>query len=255
MKVSLQLCVLMLSLYSFAGAQGSAGTAANVEPRYVLDIPTAGMMPKGGLAVDLEFYQEGGILAGLSVGVLERFTVGLSYGGTHLIGSAEPVMNETPGVNIKVRLVEEGDELPAIALGFDSQGREGFDKDLDRYAIKSPGFYAAASRNYELLGSLSLHGGMNFSLERGDDDHDVNVFVGAEKSIGPVLAFVAEYNLALNDSEGKARGRGRGYFNLGLRWSLGSGLTLGLNIKDLLKNGEDLHVGNRTVRLEYVHFF
>lgn len=253
MKTLLCFAATLLPVMTFA--QGSAGSTATVEPRYLLDIPTAGMMPKGGLALDLEFYQEGGILAALSIGVLERFSMGLSYGGTHLIGSDEPVMNKTPGVNIKIRLVEENAEIPAVALGFDSQGREGFIKGLDRYAIKSPGFYAAASRNYELLGSLSLHAGINYSLERGDDDEDINIFLGAEKTIGPAFSFVTEYNLASNDSDGKSRGRGRGYFNVGFRWSMGSGLTLGLNIKDILKNGRDLHVGNRTVGLEYIHFF
>ncbi len=238
-----------------ARGQGSAGTDATVEPRYLVDIPTAGMMSKGSLAVDLEFYQQGGILGGLAIGVLERLTIGLSYGGTHLIGSDEPVMNKAPGVLVKVRLVDESEDMPAIVIGFDSQGRDGFIDSLDRYAIKSPGFFASTSRNYDLLGSFGFHAGVNYSLERDDGDEDINVFAGVEKSIGSVVSLLAEYNLGLNDSEGKAIGRGRGYLNLGFRWSLGSGLTIGFNIKDMLKNAENDNSGNRTVRLEYSHAF
>ncbi|MFN0159567.1 MAG: hypothetical protein ACKVRP_16005 [Bacteroidota bacterium] len=236
-------------------AQGSAGTGSNIEPRYVVDVPTAGMLPKASFAMDMDFYQEGGVLFGLSVGVLDQLSIGLSYGGSRLLGADEPIMNELPGVNVKVRIVEEGEDWPAIALGFDSQGRDGFLKDLDRYQIKSPGFYAALSRNYSLLGNLSVHGGINYSLERGDDDEDANVFAGVEKSIGSVFSLLMEYNVAANDSHAKAVGRGRGYLNFGARWSVGGGFTLGFNLKDIIKNGGDISVANRTVRLEYIRFF
>lgn len=232
-------------------AQGSAGSSAKLEPRYLIDIPTAGMLAKGSLACDLDFYQEGGLLLGLSVGVLDRLSFGISYGGSKLIGGDKPVMNDVPGVNVKVRVIEENIALPAIALGFDSQGRDGFLKSLDRYQIKSPGFYVVASKNYSFIGFLSIHGGVNYSLEHADGDKDINVTAGVEKTLGPVVSLIVEYNLASNDSDRKAIGRGRGYLNAGLRWSVGGGLTLGVNLKDLAENGGDVNVANRTVRIEY----
>ncbi len=204
--------------------------------------------------MDLEFHQQGGVLAGVSVGLLDRLSIGLSYGGSGLIGDQEPVMNKLPGANIKVRLFEESTYFPAVALGFDSQGRDGVIKDLDRYQIKSPGFYLAVSRNYSWLGDLSLHGGANYSLERSDGDRDVNFFAGVEKTIGTGISAVLEYNLASNDSDARAIGKGRGYLNGGLRWSAGGGLTLGLNLKDILGNARNVSSVNRTVRLEYVKF-
>lgn len=236
-------------------AQGSAGTTANVEPRFVVDVPTAGMLPEGSFTLDLDFYQRGGVLCGLSFGLLERLTVGLAYGGSKLIGSDDPEWNEVPGVNLKVRLFEESTALPALALGFDSQGRDGYLRALDRYLIKSPGFFIVASRNYAWLGDMSLHGGVNYSLERGDGDRDISVYVGAEKSIGTSLALTGEYNLASNDSDGRSLGKGRGYLNFGIRWSTGGGMTLGLNVKDALRNLRDVESINRTIRLEYAKFF
>lgn len=246
---------VLLLLPFMTYAQETAGSESSAELRYLVDVPTAGMLPKGSFALDTDFYQEGGVLFGISVGLLDRLSLGISYGGTRLIGSQEPVMNKAPGINMKIRIIEESENLPAIALGFDSQGRDGFIKNLDRYLIKSPGFYGAVSRNYSLLGNLSLHGGVNYSLEKADDDADVNFFLGAEKSIGSVVSFLLEYNVGANDSHGKALGKGRGYLNSGLRWSVGGGLTLGFNLKDVIKNGRDVTVGNRTVRLEYVKFF
>lgn len=236
-------------------AQGAAGAGATYEPRMMIDMPTAGMLDKGSFAVDLNFYQEGGVLFGLSAGIFERLSFGIAYGGSRLIGGDEPTMNSTPGVNVKLRILEESAGLPALAIGFDSQGKDGYLKDLGRYAIKSPGFFAVGSKNYTMMGFLSLHGGVNYSLERGDDDKDVNFFFGAEKTLGPFLSFVAEYNLGVNDSDRRALGKGRGYLNGAVTMALGGGLTLGVNFKDILKNGKDVTVANRTVRMEYIAFF
>ena len=249
--LSLMLC--LVGIFSRANAQGSAGTEGHLEPRFLVDIPTAGMLAKGSLALDLDFYQEGGVLLGLSVGLLDRLSIGVSYGGTHLIGSDDPVMNSVPGANIKIRIIEENMTFPALVLGFDSQGRDGYLKDLSRYVIKSPGLYVAASKNYSMIGFFSIHGGVNYSLERADGDRDVNVFAGVEKTLGSVVSLVVEYNLGSNDSNGGAIGKGRGYLNTGLKWAVGNGLTLGVCLKDLAKNtNNDLTVANRTVKIEYV---
>jgi hypothetical protein len=244
-------CFVALST-SICLAQGSAGTNGKLEPRSLVDVPTAGILPKGTFSLDVDFYQEGGVLMGVSLGIFDRLSLGVSYGGSKLIGGETPVMNEIPGMHLKIRALEESFVLPAIALGFDSQGKDGYLKDRNRYKIKSPGFYAVASKNYTFIGFLSLHGGINYSLEQSDGDEDINVFVGLEKTLGPVASLVLEYNLASNDSNAKAVGKGRGYLNAGLHWSIGGGLTLGVSLKDLAKNGGDVSVGNRTVQIEYI---
>jgi hypothetical protein len=238
-----------------APGQGAAGSEGQLEPRYMVDMPTAGMLDKGSMALDVDFYQEGGVLLALSAGVLDRLSFGVSYGGAHLIGSSSPVMNELPGVNVKIRIIEESVALPAIAVGFDSQGKDGYIKELDRYTVKSPGLFATASKNYTMLGFFSLHGGINYSFERADNDRDFNLFFGAEKSIGPIVSLVLEYNMGLNDNGGDALGKGKGYLNTALRCSLGNGLTIAVHIKDLIHNGQDTGVANRTVRLEYARAF
>jgi hypothetical protein len=247
--------VLFLSLFLVPGsilAQGSAGTKGKAEPRVIVDMPTAGLLDRGSVAVDIDFYQEGGVLGGLSVGVFDRLTFGVSYGGSRLLGSGKAVMNPLPGVTLKARLLEESTAFPALALGFDSQGKDGYLKDLDRYVVKSPGLYAVLSKNYLFAGYLSLHGGVNYSFERGDDDRSFNLYAGAEKTIGPFLSLLAEYNVAMNDNSGEAIGKGRGYLNLAVKWSFAGGITLGVNFKDLLRNSRSGEQVSRTARLEVV---
>lgn len=236
-------------------AQGSAGTKGKAEPRFLVDMPTAGMLAKGTFAVDVDFYQEGGVLAGLSAGIFERLTFGVSYGGARLLGREDAVMDPLPGVVVKVRLVEESVGFPALAIGFDSQGKDGYLKDLERYTVKSPGLFAVLSKNYLVLGYLSLHGGINYSFERADGDRSFNVYAGAEKTIGPFLSLLAEYNLAMNDNSGQAIGRGRGYLNAALKWSFAGSVTLGVNFKDILKNSRSADLVSRTARIEIVAGF
>lgn len=249
-KSLLVMCALML--HSAAMAQGSAGSSGRLEPRYLIDMPTAGMLEKGGLGFDIDFYQDGGVLLGMNIGVFDRLSFGISYGGSGLIGNGTPVMNDVPGVNVKIRIIEESMLIPALALGFDSQGKDGYIKGLDRYVIKSPGLYAAASKNYSFLGYLSFHGGANYSFERSDDDKGFNVFAGVEKTVGSFISVMVEYNTGINDNGGGAVGKGRGYVNAGIRASVGGGLTLGINLKDLLRNGDTSTFANRTAKIEFV---
>ena len=242
---------LVAVLVGRVSGQGSAGSASSLEPRSLIDIPTAGILHSNNLAWEMEFYQQGGVLLAVSIGLLGRLNLGVSYGGSKLIGSEKPEMNQVPGLSVKVRAIEENMVLPAIVIGFDSQGKDGYIKSLSRYTVKSPGFFVVGSKNYSMLGFFSMHGGVNYSLERADCDKDFNIFVGVEKTVGSVVSILAEYNLAANDSNGKAIGKGRGYLNAGFRWSMGNGLTLGVNLKDLAKNANQ-SVGNRTIRIEYV---
>jgi len=205
------------------------------------------MLRSGTLAVDVDFFQNGGVLLGLNYGLLSRLSLGISYGGSNLIGDDTAIFNPVPGVNVKLRPFEESNSFPAIVLGFDSQGKEEFQKDLDRYTIRSKGLFAAASKNFTLAGFFSLHFGANYSFEGPKDDRGVNLFAGAEKTIGPAISAVLEYN-----SGGGEATRGRGYLNLGLRWSLGSGFTLGFDLKDLARNDNKVTIGNRSVKIEFL---
>lgn len=246
------LVALQLSVVPAWSQGGSAGTGGHIEPRSIVDMPTAGMVEKGALAIDADFYEDGGMLLGASVGVFDRLSLGISYGGTGIIGSSPAVMNQVPGFDIRVRPLEESFALPALLIGFDSQGKGFYDKARSRYEIKSPGFFAVISKNFLVLGYLTLHGGVNYSLENADGDGGMNFYFGAEKTLGPFLSVVAEYNAGLNDSNIGAAGKGRGFLNAALNVAIGGGLTIGFDFKDLLENERNSAGVNRTVHIEYV---
>jgi hypothetical protein len=238
-------------------AQSFVGDEAVVEPMMLVDRPTAGLLNYGSYSVYGNFFQRGGMLFGICVGIFEPFTFGISYGGTDIIGHDAIHMNPLPGVSAKLRVVGEGMIMPAIAIGFDSQGKEPYlDADsLKRYTIKSTGLYVVASKNYSVLGNLSIHGGLNKSLEESDGDKDLNMFVGAEKSLGRDISIMLEYDFAINDNNNNALGKGNGYLNFGFRWSWGKGLVIGFNLKNITKNQNNINIGNRTIQIDYTGAF
>jgi hypothetical protein len=255
--VLLVVAILMSMTIESAMAQSYAGDAATVEPTMLIDKPTAGLLKRGSYAVSSDFFQNGGLLVGISVGIFDPFTFGISYGGTDIIGPNKITMNPMPGMNAKLRLLGESSTLPALAIGFDSQGKEPYlnADTLKRYTIKSPGVYIAVSKNYEFLGNLSLHGGLNKSIETDDGDKDLNMYVGAEKSVGRDISIMFEFDFAANDNNNFAIGKGHGYLNFGFRWTCAKGFIVGFNLKNITKNQDNVNVGNRTLQIDYIGNF
>lgn len=233
-------------------AQGTAGESAKYEYMYLVDNPTAGVLEKGFVGATIDVMRNGVMIGYLDVGVFENLSFGISYGGSNVIGTGNVDWYKWPGVNIRVRLFNESTLIPAITLGFDSQGKGEYFDDQSRYLIKSPGFFAAASKNFELLGFLALHATANYSLENEDGDNFVNIMLGAEKTLGSEVSLITEYNFAFNDNQVDF-GKGNGYLNMGIRWSIGSGFTLEFNLRDILKNSKiNPSSAERGLKIEYI---
>jgi len=232
-------------------AQGWAGSDAKTEPLSIIDIPTAGLLRGGEKSFRVDLYRGDGLQAAFDYGIADRLLFGLAYGATGIIGTGPPEWNEVPGFRVKIRVIEESESFPALVLGFDSEGAEGYIGERDRFTIKSPGLYIVMSKNYSASGFFGFHGGLNYSLEKSDGDRDLNLFVGIDKSIVSFLSVIAEYNAGFNDNGPNALGRGRGYLNAGIAASAGGGISLAIHFKDILGNQRHEGFANRTLRIDY----
>jgi hypothetical protein len=252
MKKLFLFVILSLTLSNLSSAQGTAGESAKYEYMYLIDMPVAGVLEKGFVNVTADILGGGVLIAYLDVGVFKNLSFGISYGGTNVIGTGSIDWYKWPGINIRLRALDEKSSLPAITLGFDSQGTGMYFDDKNRYAFKSPGFFAAASKNFELWGFLALHATGNYSLEGDDGDNFVNLMIGAEKTIGSEVSLTVEYNFAFNDNKNEFSS-GKGYLNAGLRWSVGSGFTIEFDLRDILKNSTlNESSADRGMRIEYI---
>jgi len=202
----------------------------------IIDSHTAMVPAHGEVRLEIGAGPEGSVLTSASVGLFERLSLGLSYGMSEVIGRGSVVANPRPGVQFHVLAVDEPG-LPAIGLGWDSQGRGRWVDGLDRYERKSPGFYAVATQNllatsYDLLSSIS--GGVNYSLE--PNRQAIDLFLGVSQTFGRGLAVLLDYDFALDDSA--AMDGNRGYLDLGLQWKFGAGTHLRFLLRDLFGNYE-----------------
>jgi hypothetical protein len=224
--------------------------------RWIIDTPTAGMLGRGSFDLDFRTFSGGGLQTTLGIGLMNRFMVGISYGASSVLSDTVPDWNPRLEFQLRFRLLEEGEGLPAIAVGYSSQGYGPYDNDKKRYQVKSPGFYMSFTKNFNLYSyPAGFHWGINYSLEN-KIDNDPSAFVGFNTELGKDMLYLAEYDFAFNDNKPNGiYGRGRGFLNMGLVWYLTDELSLELDLKNLLRNRKDAGAIDREARLVYVEFF
>ena len=230
-----------------------------------VESPTAGMLSRGEARVHMKIFQENGIVFGADVGLFDAFQFGLSFGGEEIIGNEKPELSfEQVAYKVKLRLINEGLTIPAIAIGVDTQGHGKYYKEEKRYDIKSKGAYVVASKNFNMHGLLGFDLGMNYTFEWDDDeDKIVDFFAGAYKTIGDNITIFADYSLALNDRKRKIEGnddadlwrKSSGYLNTGLQLRLTDQLSLKLLMHDILMNRGDINNIERSLMIDYRWFF
>ena len=219
---------LMMTAGSLSSAYAQAeaelfGTDMMAPPiQRLIDLPTAGTLPKGTAAVSLRVYTAGGLLGGLYGGISDRLMMGISFGGSNILGTGRINWNPRPEVLCKFLLLSESIILPAVSFGFESQGYGPYDDDLDRYQVKSRGFYGV---------------------------------LGADKSINEYLMVMFEYDFADNDDLSlPGRGRDRGYLNLGARVTFG-GFGIEFDLRNLLDNRTGSVSPSRELKILYTEGF
>jgi len=235
-------------------------------PRWLVDLPTAGTLPRASFGVAIRLYPDGGAMGMIDIGLSHRMQLGISYGGEGVISNQKADWNENINFNIKFRFVDEMEYFPAITGGFVSQGFGAWNDSLSRYTFKSRGFYAVASRSFYFYNWVAgWHAGINYSLEgKIDEDKSINAFGGFDATFQYNLAFVIEYDAALNDNKSTLPnnggpndfgGKGRGYLNTSLRWLFTDNLELEFMLKDLLTNRKESTTFTREVRITYIEGF
>jgi len=251
LKRRIWLLFLLLMVLSSAG---ECILAQDFYSRDIIDTPTAGLLPRGSYTIAIRAYPMGGVLGQIGIGLMERFEMGVSFGGSNVIGRGNVEWNPDLEFACRYRLLDETVATPALALGFDSQGWGEYIKEEKRYEIKSRGFYGVLSKNYDLLGQLGLNLGANVSLEgRASDDNNPSLFCGVIKGLNSDFYLVAEYDLPLSTgSVAKDLDSGEGFFNAGVRFLFDQSLLIEVDLRDINGNARD---SDRTLRIAYQNSF
>jgi len=241
------------------------------KPIQIIDMPTASILRGGAFRAATRIYEEGGLMASLSAGVSNKVMFGVSFGGLDIIGNAQKITwNPMPGVHFVYRITEESMKLPAIVLGFDSQGfgpyypaQEGSAaadtnaaplypsyKDMnDRYHFKSRGFYCVVSKGYASFVNTGLHAGVSYSIEKGvGEKRAPTIFMAGDVHFARDLALLVEYDFALNDTKYYTRG----LLNMGMRWAFGRNMFFDFDLQNMLGSAENGKTDfRRIIKLTY----
>ncbi len=283
-KIKYFLCMILFSNFIYMQSEQP------YPPLELVTIPTAGTLPKGSYTLESLLVNDGGILSKISVGISDNFCMGLSYGFQDFISEKQPSVNKPmPEIQIKYRAYSETAVMPAIVIGLDTQGKGRYIKregvfgqtNFERYEQKAWGVYVVASKNWNLLGNLGVHIGLNKNTWETDPFHssnpetifkdkDLNLFFGIDKEINRSFSFLLEYDTAINDydpdynpsSSNDLFGEGWGYLNAGIRWTIGQNMMLEIDFNDISKNyinnelvDEDDHYSNRELKIIYFEKF
>ena len=231
-------------------------------PSSLITLPTAGTLQRGSFALEMRIQKFGGLTSSISVGLTDRFQLGISYGSANLIGDDSLIWYPKPETNLKYLLIDESETSPGISLGIDTQGLGKFNSDdsLMRYDTKALGLFAVASKNWVTpLGNLGWHFGSNYNfVENNDNDKDVNFFMGFDIEFNPELSMMFEYNAALNEnnmtSKNIAISRG-GYLNTGVRWTFVERLHIEMDFNNLMFDKKKVDYFNREIKITYIEYF
>ena len=267
MRIIILILVLPFLLISIPATAQDVGSSTlyEIPPLWLVDVPTAGTLPRGHYQIGTRIYPEGGTVGFTNIGLSNRLQLGISYGASNLISNRHPNWHPQIEFELRFRMVDEMEMFPAVTLGFSSQGSGAWNKEFKRYTFKSRGFFGTVSRSfYFYQWTAGWHAGVNYSLEHDiDNEKDLDIFVGFDATFKYNLALLLEYDAALNDDastlpDGSSytfAGRGRGYLNSSIKWLFTDQLELELIIKDLAINRRESQTVTREIRITYLDKF
>lgn len=254
-KLIILIFCFLVVLFNELYAQGNAGDDADYDSFYIVDMPTAGCLKKSSYCGSLIFFSGGGIETEFSVAPFKNFQIGLSYGGSSILGSGDIVFQKLPGIQLRVRLFEERVSTPAVLVGVNTQGKGNYLDDLDRFETISPGLYLALSKNYKYFaGNVAFHLGLTYSFEIPTSERKPSFYIGLEQSIGDKVSFNLELNPTLNEYNEDVMSK-KILLNAALRWSVVPGVVIEFQGRDLFRHLKNSSGFTRNVKLEYISKF
>ena len=252
MKKNLIFTSIFFILSNTLFGYGTAGSASKHEPRYIVDMPTAGLLRNLNFALNSQLVSNGGFLFDATFAFFNFINVGICYGGSGVIGSETMNLQSIPGFHLKGRILDETQTSPALVLGINTQGKGRYFHDKKRYEQLSPGFYAAVSKSYTWqLGDIAVHGGMNYTFE-DPNNRGINFYAGAEHTIYKYATAIIEINPNFNDSHSAIWKDKPFMLNGAIRFGISSNSTVEIQFKDFLRSSKFSTEVGRFFGIEFI---
>ncbi len=214
----------------------------------LVDLQTAHTLPRAAYALGVRVVPDGGLQTSFAVGVSPYVGVGVSYGAANVIGSGEPAWDDEVEFEIKIRLSEEFDIMPGLAIGYDSRGYGAHVE--GGYEKASEGIYLAFVKTAPFSEFWQFHGGVSRTLELEKAKPDF--FVGVTARFSLEFSVVAEYQLGVDSDDPDSK---TGYLNAGLRWVFAEQLELDFYFRNLVGPSDSPELSSRSLAFAFYDSF
>ncbi len=199
----------------------------------VIREPTAGVLARRTYNVSLSTYPSEGLAFSLTAGVLDRFMIGLSFGGRNITGYSDAEFWDHVYARLRFRVIDETEVVPGIALGFDNQPEPS--RSGAAYLRPERDLYVALSKNFSTIGGdMALHAGISADLQ---DPVHAGLWTGVDKSLPGGFGLALEYDFATDGAREVRFDEEGGFLSAEVFWQSFGQVRVSLQFIDLLETG------------------
>jgi len=191
---------------------------------YNIDQPVPISLAHAEYYADARLWGDGGIMMRFGIGLFDRVTLGMSYGGDSIIGSHRPAFFDRyrPEFQARLAILQEQGYVPNAVLGFESQG---YDRcESQEYQVREKGGYLCVGKTVD---AIRTHCQLGLSYWKGLD-----AFAALNMLLPGSVELIGEYDPAFNDTTD----RNRGFLNFGIGWTFAEKVRMVVALRDILGN-------------------
>jgi hypothetical protein len=209
---------------------------------YNIDQPVPISLAHAEYYVSARLWGEGGAMMRFGVGLFDRVTLGMSYGGNHIIGAQKPKFFDRyrPEFQARLAILLEQGYVPNVMLGFESQGYD--DCIQQEYQVREKGGYLCVGKTVD---AIRTHCQLGLNYWKGLDG-----FIALNALLPGNVELIAEYDPAFNDTTTLKRG----FLNFGIGWTFAERIRMVLGLRDVLGTVEGNGL-NRTLEISLNEHF
>jgi len=193
---------------------------------YNIDQPVPISLAHAEYYVSARLWGSGGIMMRFGLGLFDRVTLGMSYGGNYIIGARKPEFFDRyrPEFQARLAVLQEQGYAPNVMLGFESQGYD--DCIQQEYEVREKGGYLCVGKTVD---AIRTHCQLGVSYWKGFDG-----FVALNALLPGDVELIAEYDPAFNDR--REEQKNPGFLNFGIGWTFAERIRMVLGLRDALGN-------------------
>jgi hypothetical protein len=207
---------------------------------YNIDQPVPISLAHAEYYVSARLWGSSGVMMRFGLGLFDRVTLGMSYGGNNVLGAGTPKFFDRyrPDVQVRLAILREQGYAPNVVLGFESQG---YDDCINKeYDVREKGGYLCFGKTVDVI---RTHCQLGVNYWDGFDG-----FLALNALLPGDVELIAEYDPALNDR--REEQKNPGFLNFGIGWTFAERVRIVLGLRDVLGNRPETRL-NRTLEFSF----